>query len=40
MCVQTDLEDAAGRPADLFTADRYDLAVMVRYTNLPLIDTL
>jgi SAM-dependent methyltransferase len=39
-CIQTDLEGAIRRPADLFTADRYDLAVMVRYTNLPLIDTL
>ena len=39
-CVQADLEDAAHRPADLFTADRYDLAIMARYTNLPLIDTL
>jgi len=39
-CIQADLEDAAHRPADLFTADRYDLAVMARYTNLPLIDTL
>ncbi|MFQ6005852.1 MAG: class I SAM-dependent methyltransferase, partial [Woeseia sp.] len=39
-CIQTDLEDAAPRPGDVFTADRYDLAVMVRYTNLPLIDTL
>ncbi len=40
ICIQTDLEGAVRRPADLFTADRYDLAVMVRYTNLPLIDTL
>ena len=39
-CIQADLEHAAHRPADLFAADRYDLAVMVRYTNLPLIDTL
>ncbi len=39
-CIQADLEDAAHRPADLFAADRYDLAVMARYTNLPLIDTL
>ena len=39
-CIQADLEDAAHRPADLFTADRYDLAVMASYTNLPLIDTL
>jgi SAM-dependent methyltransferase len=39
-CIQMDLEDIAPRPADLFTADRYDLAVMVRYTNLPLIDAL
>ncbi len=39
-CIQADLEDAAHRPADLFTADRYELAVMARYTNLPLIDTL
>jgi SAM-dependent methyltransferase len=40
ICIQTDLEGAVRRPADLFMADRYDLAVMVRYTNLPLIDTL
>jgi len=39
-CVQTDLADDARRPAGIFTADRYDLAVMVRYTSLPLIDTL
>jgi len=39
-CVQADLEGAVRRPADLFTTDRYDLAVMVRYTNLPLIATL
>lgn len=39
-CIQVDLEDAAGRAADLFTADRYDLAIMFRYTNLPLIDKL
>ncbi len=39
-CIQADLEDVAHRPAELFTADRYDLAVMARYTNLPLIDTL
>jgi SAM-dependent methyltransferase len=39
-CIQTDLEDAAGRSADLFASNRYDLAVMVRYTNLPLIDAL
>lgn len=39
-CIQADLEDAAHRPADLFVADRYDLAIMIRYTNLPLIDTL
>jgi len=39
-CVQMDLEVLSRRAADLFTADRYDLAVMVRYTNLPLIDTL
>jgi len=39
-CMQADLEGAVGRPADLFTADRYDLAIMVRYTNLPLIETL
>lgn len=39
-CIQSDLEDASRLPADLFTADRYDLAIMVRYTNLPLIDAL
>jgi len=39
-CIQADLENAAHRPAELFTADRYDLALMARYTNLPLIDTL
>ena len=39
-CIQTDLEDAVRRPANLFTAGRYDLAVMIRYTDLPLIDTL
>ena len=39
-CIQVDLEVVSGRAANLFTADRYDLAVMVRYTNLPLIDTL
>jgi len=39
-CIQADLEHAVHRPADLFSADRYDLAVMARYTNLPLIDTL
>jgi SAM-dependent methyltransferase len=39
-CIQTDLEGAVGRPANLFTVDRYDLAIMIRYTNLPLIDTL
>lgn len=39
-CVQMDLEEASRRPADLFVADRYDLVIMVRYTNLPLIDTL
>ncbi len=39
-CIQADLEDGVRRPADLFTANRYDLAVMVRYTNLPLIDKL
>ncbi len=39
-CIQADLEDAARRPADLFVADRYDLAIMARYTNLPLIDIL
>ncbi len=38
--IQADLEDAPHRPPDLFAADRYDLAVMARYTNLPLIDTL
>lgn len=39
-CIQADLDDAARRLADLFTADRYNLAVVVRYTNLPLIDEL
>ena len=39
-CIQMDLEDGVRRPAGLFTAGRYDLAVMVRYTNLPLIDNL
>ena len=39
-CIQADLEDAAHLSTDLFAADRYDLAVMARYTNLPLIDTL
>ncbi len=39
-CIQMDLEDAGRRPADLFTAGRYDLAIMIRYTNMPLIDTL
>ncbi len=39
-CIQMDLEGAARRPADLFTADRYDLAIMIRYTNVPLVDRL
>ncbi len=39
-CIKTDLEDAARRRAEIFKADQYDLAVMVRYTNLPLIATL
>jgi SAM-dependent methyltransferase len=39
-CIQMDLEGAWRRPADLFTADRYDLAIMIRYTNMPLVDTL
>lgn len=39
-CIQMDLEAASLRSADLFTADRYDLAIMIRYTNMPLVDTL
>jgi SAM-dependent methyltransferase len=39
-CIQMDLEGTSRRPADLFTADRYDLAIMIRYTNMPLVDTL
>jgi SAM-dependent methyltransferase len=39
-CIQMDLERAVGRPTELFTANWYDLVLMVRYTNLPLIDTL
>lgn len=39
-CIQMDLEYAWRRPTKLFTADRYDLAIMIRYTNMPLVDTL
>lgn len=39
-CIQTDLEGRVHEHANLFTTARYDLAVMVRYTNLPLIGKL
>lgn len=39
-CIQMDLEDAWRRPTGPFTPDRYNLAIMIRYTNMPLVDTL
>lgn len=39
-CIQTDLEDAASRSTDFRKTNRYDLAIMFRYTNMPLIDDL
>lgn len=39
-CIQMDLEDAWRNPTDPFTPDRYDLAIMIRYTNMPLIGAL
>lgn len=39
-CTQLDLEPETGPLVDPFSADRYDLAVMIRYTNLPLIAQL
>ena len=38
-CFEADLENE-GQCERLFKTDRYDLAVMIRYTNLPLLDTL
>lgn len=37
-CVQADLEDPEVQ--NPFPANHYDLAIMVRYTNLPLVETL
>ena len=39
-CIQRDLETDPAPAGDPFEADRYDLAVMMRYTNLPLIGLL
>lgn len=39
-CVQTDLEDPPSLPSVLRTEDSYDLMIMMRYTNLPLIQRL
>jgi len=39
-CIQADLENASTELADLLTPDRYELAVMVRYANLALIESL
>jgi SAM-dependent methyltransferase len=39
-CVQADLEEDEGQPEGLFAAGWYDLAIMIRYTNLPLIASL
>jgi tellurite methyltransferase len=39
-CIQADLEDLSSLPAVLDEAESYDLVIMVRYTNLPLIERL
>jgi SAM-dependent methyltransferase len=39
-CVQADLETSAPLPGALRTDDTYDLAMMIRYTNLSLINEL
>lgn len=39
-CIQADLEDSSPLPTALCAAERYDLAIMIRYTNLPLIERL
>lgn len=39
-CAQTDLEDLSSLPSPLRAAERYDLVIMMRYTNLPLIERL
>jgi SAM-dependent methyltransferase len=36
-CIQADFEPEIATAASPFAPDRYDLAVMMRYTNLPLI---
>lgn len=40
VCTQADLEAAAPLPRALSNDDDYDLVMMMRYTNLPLIDDL
>lgn len=39
-CVQKDLETGPLDPADPVLSGPYDLVIMIRYTNLPLIETL
>jgi SAM-dependent methyltransferase len=39
-CTQVDLEASVQSPAALCAADRYDLAIMIRYTHLPLVEKL
>lgn len=39
-CNRADLDGTVSLPAGLFSPGRYDLAIMVRYMNLPLIETL
>ena len=39
-CIEADLDGSSPLPSALCTAERYDLALLIRYTNLPLIERL
>jgi tellurite methyltransferase len=39
-CTQADLENSSQLPSALRLSERYDLAVVIRYTNLPLIEQI
>ena len=39
-CIEADLDDSSPLPTALCAPERYDLALLIRYTNLPLIERL